>query len=364
MLSVDLLIRWLGLHHPAYYPLNINRIRKRNSTKCIIQCMLTNLFYTKYSTIVFVFFLLVGCTPTDNIDSPTPSPSQTSTLQPDTATPILEPSPTPALTTTPVILVSPTPTATPILYQVISGDTLIEIANQYGLDTEELILANPSINPNLLTVGVTLTIPLTVENSIQTPIGTVDIELANLDCYNQDIGSTWCLASLANNQSTSYVNVSGSLSTLDQQGNLIESVPASTPIFYFPPNSVMPFGFYFPNGKADETQYSLVINTGTELSPDIDDVLWTELMIDNPTTTQNDTAFRLDFSIPEIPLTAETIHVLGYLLDTNGKIIGYRNIEIPAPSDTSTITDSLFIYSLGPMSEEYRIFAFAKMKTD
>jgi len=81
---------------------------------------------------------------------PTREPSQTHTPTP------VPPSPTPSEAASPAA--SPTPSRE---YVVKSGDTLGSIANSYGLTTEELLDANPSLreNPDSLAEGQKLTIP-------------------------------------------------------------------------------------------------------------------------------------------------------------------------------------------------------------
>ena len=53
------------------------------------------------------------------------------------------------------------PTATPPVtaYTVVEGDTLWDIAVRFGLSLDTLIAANPQINPDLLSLGMTLNIP-------------------------------------------------------------------------------------------------------------------------------------------------------------------------------------------------------------
>jgi len=45
------------------------------------------------------------------------------------------------------------------IYIVQSGDTLGEIASRFGISTDQLIQANPSIDPNLMYIGTELIIP-------------------------------------------------------------------------------------------------------------------------------------------------------------------------------------------------------------
>ena len=100
---------------------------------------------------------IAGCTPIDPIGSPTPvserflTPYLTITSSP---TPEDEDSPTGS---TPIPSEIPLPTATPVIYTVVANDTLTGIAFRYSLSLEDLIAANPGLDPNFLTIGLTLT---------------------------------------------------------------------------------------------------------------------------------------------------------------------------------------------------------------
>jgi LysM repeat protein len=55
---------------------------------------------------------------------------------------------------------TPTPTPTPVIYVVESGDTLLQIALQYGVDVEALATRNGIDDPRSLRTGAKLIIPL------------------------------------------------------------------------------------------------------------------------------------------------------------------------------------------------------------
>ncbi len=82
----------------------------------------------------------------------TPSPSPTPTLTP---TPTSTPTPVPTPTPTP----SPTPTPAPIAYTVVSGDTLLGIAGNFGITLDQLLAANNWTTPPPLLPNMVLVIP-------------------------------------------------------------------------------------------------------------------------------------------------------------------------------------------------------------
>ena len=66
---------------------------------------------------------------------------------------------TPVPTATPTPRFSPTPTPEPVYYTVQSGDTLLAIANEYDTGVEAIMLANELDNPHTLKIGQKLLIP-------------------------------------------------------------------------------------------------------------------------------------------------------------------------------------------------------------
>jgi TolB protein len=80
-------------------------------------------------------------------------------------TPTAKITPTATILTTPTPKPTPTPkaTATPLVYAVQSGDTLLEIANKFGVDLDLLTVKNDIDDPGKLSLGQELIIPFTAE---------------------------------------------------------------------------------------------------------------------------------------------------------------------------------------------------------
>lgn len=88
----------------------------------------------------------------------TPAPPSLTAPPSDTAPPpsvTPQPSPTAPSPTTPAT----TATLTPATYSVVAGDNFITIAALFGLTAEQLLDANPGVDPNLLHPGDVLVIP-------------------------------------------------------------------------------------------------------------------------------------------------------------------------------------------------------------
>ena len=113
----------------------------------------------------------------------TPLAADTPTVRP-TATAPLTP---PAATTTPTV--SPTP----IVHVVQSGETLLSIAFDYGVNLQALQTANGIDNPQLLQVGQRLIIP-TGEEEIESVPGLLLPSPTPLPSRDEESVSTWNLS--------------------------------------------------------------------------------------------------------------------------------------------------------------------------
>jgi LysM repeat protein len=102
--------------------------------------------------------MLPALIPGPGISSTTPEPSATASPEPTpppTPSPTSAPTPSPTSAPTP----SPTPEATSVIYVVQPGDSLLAIADKFGVTAAAIRRANDIDDPNLIQVGQRLTIP-------------------------------------------------------------------------------------------------------------------------------------------------------------------------------------------------------------
>jgi LysM repeat protein len=151
-------------------------------------------------------------------------------------TPTLRPLPSPTPSTTPpgpreTVQPIPTlgPTPTPLTHIVQLNDTLLGIAAQYGLDLDDLLAANPGLNPRLLSVGQALVIP----GPEGDPIGELialpppePIDVSRPACFPQPGGTMTCLVLVTNPGDVPLEGVVLTLTSLDARGRAVESTSA------------------------------------------------------------------------------------------------------------------------------------------
>lgn len=193
--------------------------------------------------------MLPACVPADSLETEIPDSSPTITLP---VTGRATSSRTATLTHTP----SPTVTATPspVVHEVLLGDDMYSIAFLYGISPQQLMTANPDVNPRAMTVGMELLIPVTPTPpaAARTPTPTVTLSptptpryrtLHAPDCYPDALGGLWCFVLIENSEDGALENVSA-LITLGEGEDARQEV-AIMPLNLLPAGKSLPLVAYF-----------------------------------------------------------------------------------------------------------------------
>jgi LysM repeat protein len=171
------------------------------------------------TAMLVMLMLLAGCgqiiTPT-----PTPTPPPTATVA-IAAIATLPPTSTPA-PYTPAPTPTPTVTPTPVIYQIQPGDSLLAIAQRYGLSVAGLQDANGILDPRTLQVGQQLIIPSPEEEeddlSNATPTPTpLPITVQNVYFSQTNIGGLWVLGEVLNDSNSALEQVRVAVVLLDDE---------------------------------------------------------------------------------------------------------------------------------------------------
>lgn len=157
---------------------------------------------------------------------------------------------TPVSTNTPDVAFAETllPTATPFTYVIQPGDTISELAEAYKVSQDDLRAANPDLDPNYLTIGITILIPSISSAAAGAATPTpVPVPITQTVCHPTTDKGLWCFALVHNNTSEVLENISAQITLTDQSGAAIASQPALTPLDILPPDSSLPVYAFFTN---------------------------------------------------------------------------------------------------------------------
>jgi LysM repeat protein len=214
-------------------------------------------------------FIFSGC---GRIITPTTeaTPVAQATPAPVTLTATFTPRPTstprPA---TPIATPTPTITPTPILYVIQSGDTLLDIAIQFGLTPQDIQDANGIVDPRFLQIGQKLIIPPpkpSTEDS-PTPTPTPPVLVVNaINFQKTKQGTLWCLGEISNPGSVPLAEVVIEASLLDENGTLLAREAAYTQLDVILPGQAAPFALLFDTPPSSFAQYQVIPVSGVPIS--------------------------------------------------------------------------------------------------
>lgn len=192
--------------------------------------------------------LLAGCGQV--ITRSTPTPSATPTARPViTVGATLRPTSTPA-PYTPAPTATPTITPTPVIYKIVSGDTLLKIAQKFGVSVAGIQDSNGLTDPRALRVGQELIIPL--EEEAEAAAGTPTPEatplpftIANLSFSNSPLGGLWCFGEILNSTGTELEQAGVTVTLLDDKGEILATEQDYVGIDLLRSGGKAPFALHF-----------------------------------------------------------------------------------------------------------------------
>ena len=302
---------------------------------------------------------MVSCTPVEPMDAPTPSlngeltPYFTATpsLTPDILDTDIESPPTDI----------PAPTPTPFVYTVIENDTLTGIAVRHSVTLEDLIAANPGIDPNFLTIGLTLTIPLEgVVTSVLPTATPVPLEIQSPVCYPLADGNFQCVAVIENNQPFAVENVVALISLQPADGGDPISKTAIPPLNLVLAGQRAAVVAMFEISASLEFEIQTSLLTAIPIADDDPRYLQTDLELDEPVISDNNEQAKVSGTLgwsgenPEV----SSIWVAAFAYDHQEKIVGVRKWI----ADDNLLSESFIefdfkVYSLGPAIESVEVQA-------
>lgn len=260
------------------------------------------------------------------------------------------------------------PTPTPLVHVVQENQTLIGIAILYGVDLEDLLLANPGIDPQFLSVGTELIIPnedgQPVEKLLPTPTP-VPLALSPVHCFPTSSNGLWCLLEVSNDSSDDVEGVVSLITLLDQTGQVLDRSAAYGPLNRLQAGTRMPLASFFsspPEGVQSASASMLSAVPVNDVSSRYRQV---DVHIISETASQDGLSLRLRGELETTVGESETevgLRLLLLALDQHGTVIGFRIWEPESPAMLGdTVTFDCTVFSFGAAIDDFEVMAEARI---
>jgi len=266
-------------------------------------------------------------------------------------TPTVTPSPTSAATLTPL----PTATPTPRTHVVRRNQDLWGISLLYGVTLDDLIRANPDINPRAMSVGAELSIPAPLYTPTidpdNPPLPTpVNLGLDVPNCHIGAGGGVWCFSSARSQQEFSIEGLTAVIRLYDQKSGEIQSQTAYPPLNLLPPGGSLPLAAYFPPPAAQIFEASIELVSALPVPPEGNRYL--ALTIEDAQKKINLDGLSAEvvgeLALSDLQATAALVSVAAVAYDQTGQVVGIRLWESENPLAAGQVLEfRLFVYSAG-----------------
>lgn len=280
---------------------------------------------TIFVALCVAVLLLCSCGQVITVPTPTPRPTAAVNLPAVTPRPTSTPAPaTPAPTST------PSPTPTPIIYQVQKGDTLSEIAKQFGITVEALQEANAILNPEFLQIGQELVIPREDQNPEGPPTSTptpLPFVVTGLGFYETPAGSLWCLGEVENTSGHMMERVQVQVSLYDEGDKVLATESAFVALAIVPQGGKVPFAVLFATPPPSFAKYQAIPMSGEAVT------YLGNRYLDLTITEQEGESEGHYFTVMGLvqntgQANAETVTLLVTAYDAHGRVTGFRQADL------------------------------------
>jgi LysM repeat protein len=239
------------------------------------------------------------------------------------------------------------PTSTPYIYTVAPNDTFFSIAARLNIDLNELLAANPSVDPRVLIPGTLLVVPVTGQTSAATSLPTLTPVAAGVSpsvCYSTASAELWCFLLVANDEQQTMENLIGEIQLIGKAGDVMATTQAVPPIDILETGERMPLVAYFQSPPEGWVGSQGRLLTAFELSKNGEDYLMASASNVNLQIDDSGLSAHVQGNVQlQENQSAKIIWVVGVAYAANGDVVGYRRWESAGDLDFD-----FWVYSLGP----------------
>lgn len=312
--------------------------------------------------VVLVFSLLAACTSVEEEHSPLPTVTLRSI---SSYTPTLKP----VSLLTPIGTQVPAgPTPTPFVHIIQQGETLLEIAFRYGVQFDNIVLANPQIDPNLLRIGEEIGIPgpdgEPIDILLPTPTP-IPVHLKTIGCYENPSLAFVCMVSITNTEEFMVAGVSAHITLQDREGQVLDNQIVYAPIIQIPAGLEIPLIAIFDRRPLGFSNFQVDLLSAVQVADLMDELPMIEVL-------ETRTVYKADKRLAEVSgklsVTSHEgdeilVRVVGVALDAQGELVGMNAWEERVKSAMNEeIEYRISIFSLGPEIADIRIHPEVMLK--
>jgi LysM repeat protein len=289
--------------------------------------------YWGWRPLIFALFIsvwIVGCSITADTAptiSSTESPRITLTLRlPASETQVNTPT-LPASTQT-TLPQTPEVSLTPFVHIVESGDTLLGIALEYGVDLEALRHANGNLDPRSLQIGQQLIIPTSSSAVLSAPATPTPLSLP-LDpptCYETSTLSLLCLGEVVNTLDHPVERAAVSVQLVHADGYVLTEKWAITEQTIIFPDQAAPYRMLFWREWEGYTEVIPVLLSADSAEQVTERFITPIIENEESIVTSGHYVITATLRNPE-PQPAQSLRVIVTLYDNRRHVVGYRAVR-------------------------------------
>lgn len=254
-------------------------------------------------------------------------------------------------TPTPLPTATATPTATPIVYVIEAGDTLLGVAIDNQTTVEEIQSLNPNVRPELLSIGQEIALPPPATpvfgNDRPTPLP-IQIQVGSASLFPDGAGGLWVVGEVENSADYFLENLRLEIILYGEGGLVVGRMETWTASELIAPNSTSVFGLFFPQKPEGNLQVEIQAIRGFTFAqlPE-DDSRYFGLTADEPQLDFDQEAFAISGNIANVGNQIATdIILLVATYDFDGRLTGFAQFS---PFETLAIgEEASYTYALVP----------------
>jgi len=325
------------------------------------------------TVLLLLLLLLAACENEESAGDGTAQAARTATATPTPeigVTLVTKAPPTAQLiqtTPTPLPTATATPTATPVIYNVEEGDTLLGIAIANYTTVEEIEALNPGVVPELLQIGQALELPppaAPVYSGAEPTAIPLQIQVRDVKMARTSVGSMWVLGEVTNEGEFAATGVRVQIDLFGDGGKAMATMTAWVAPAVIAAGETAPFAALLQEAPSGDVQPSVAVVAGEGLAHV--GTYYLDLAVSAPEVTIDDGQVALSGVVENVgQATAGRMAVVATFYDAQGSVSGYAQQLLEGPLAPGEATSfALEAAPPGAPTEDYSLDVYGVIQQE